>query len=704
MRASLVALVLLVCAVVIAACGSGGSSSFNGNGDDGGGAGDGASSGGGDGTVPGFGEGGDGSFGSITNIFFSPQTATIKLDASNPTGQASFTLMAMHPDGTSTQVQATSLQFDRPDLASMTAGEPVLLAAGGPTAGVGKLHAVYAGQSATATLTVQIATVVVGAGVSQGAVSALGGAGLPADPAVTSLLYPYDKTVFALGLASPLVMWSAPNAADVYRLHYEEQNYTYDGYFAVTQPAQIRADQTSWDHLTASNGGDPLVVQLSRWDAATQTAYTSANEQWTIAPVSLRGAIYYWTVSNGGHMSRIQPGTGSTPQILDSGTSNQCMGCHAVSADGTTLVAAVEGAGSTDNSGDARSWISYDLPAVSIRKESHLFAGNVAVTPDGKTTVFGTAPMHVADTTTGVEYANSGIETFALDPGMTTLAHPVFAPDGKHFASVESNSVWHEWTTGQLVTWGYDDTSHTFTSPLKLANGATFSGNEKAVAYPSFSPDSSWLAFHVADYAGGCHDTCDASTVDTGALWLQSAAGGTPVRLSTLTDSSPNAADHDVSFEPTFNPIQRGNYFWVVFTSMRDWGNRITGAANCGKKRLWVAAIDASPGAADPSHPAFFLEGQEEDTMNMRGFWALAACIPTKGGGGCQQGFDCCSGFCDHGTGAGDGGAPDGGSGVCVDTGTLACAGVGDTCTTAADCCNSSVVKCTGGQCTTGVQ
>ena len=29
------------------------------------------------------------------------------------------------------------------------------------------------------------------------------------------------------------------------------------------------------------------------------------------------------------------------------------------------------------------------------------------------------------------------------------------------------------------------------------------------------------------------------------------------------------------------------------------------------RKQLWVAAIDASPGASDPSHPAFWLAGQE---------------------------------------------------------------------------------------------
>ena len=391
-------------------------------------------------------------------------------------------------------------------------------------------------------------------------------------------------------------------------------------------------------------------------------------------------------MSDNGHMSRIQPGTGATPEILNGGA---CMGCHAVSADGSTLVASVENEGSTDNS-DARAWVSYDLPGVTVRDEPHLFGGNVAVTPDGKNTVFGTAPMHLGDTASGAEIPNSGIETYPLDTGMATLAHPAFSPDGKFFAAVQSAGNWYEWTVGKLVLFNYDQTAQTFTSPLKLADGSTFATPEQAVAYPSFSPDSKWVAFHVADHAGGCHDSCDATTVDTGALWIQSTSSGAPVRLTTLTDSSPNAADHDLSFEPTFNPVERGGYFWVVFTSMRNWGNRITGTADCGPKRLWVAAIDATTGSTDPSHPPFFLQGQEEDTMNMRGFWALAACIPTQGGGSCQQGFQCCSGFCDQG--------------ACVDTGTVACAGVGDTCTTAADCCNSSVVSCVGGKCQTSVQ
>ena len=69
-------------------------------------------------------------------------------------------------------------------------------------------------------------------------------------------------------------------------------------------------------------------------------------------------------------------------------------------------------------------------------------------------------------------------------------------------------------------------------------------------------------------------------------------AGGTPIKLSNLTDSSPNVNDRNEAFEPTFNPIERGGYYWVVFTSERTWGNTLSGYGKSGAKRLWVAAID----------------------------------------------------------------------------------------------------------------
>jgi hypothetical protein len=211
----------------------------------------------------------------------------------------------------------------------------------------------------------------------------------------------------------------------------------------------------------------------------------------------------------------------------------------------------------------------------------------------------------------------------------------------------------------------------------------------------------------VADHNSGCWSTtsgtCDTTTTEQGAIYLQSTTPGTPaIRLTNLSDP-PDPSEANLSLEPTFNPATRGGYFWLVFTSERSWGNDadVQGAADNNKKRLWVSAIDSTVAAnqtTDPSHPAFFLEGQDTTTQNMRGFWTISACIAsvtpgnelmpgvTDAGAACVNGFDCCSGFCSDGQ--------------CIGVSQVACAGVGGTCNTATDCCNSSSVGCTNGVCT----
>jgi hypothetical protein len=625
---------------------------------------------------------------SVQSLEFDPPSQTLLLDGITPK-TATFNLKAHLSNGNVVPVKAQSISFNRPDLAKMNGFGPVDLVAGGAFAGTGTLQAIVGTASATATLTVNVHVVQIGTGVTQTAVQALDGA-TTQDPKLSSLLYPYDATVFPLGLSAPLVMWNAPSASDAYKLHYEENGYVYDGYFLASLPEQWRVDQLIWDHLTASNQGDPLKLAVARFDGT--NAYQSAHESFTIVPSSLRGAIYYWTTSGGGHMSRIRPGTGSQPEVLSNG---KCMGCHAVSADGTTLVATVDDLPSTDGlpMTKKRAWESFDLPDATSRQVSTLFGGNLAVTPDGKYTVFGNQILHIADTSVGTEIANTGLETVKLDPNMKGLMTPVFSPDGKRFAAIEGGAIqtgsgtwYHDLTGGKLVMMDFDEKTVAFSNLTSLAAVSAFPTSEQELAYPTFTPDGQYIAFHVGNYTTGCNQTgCVDSTTQLGEVWLQNVNGSAPIKLTKL-DTPPATADANLSFEPTFNPVQRGNFDWVVFTSERDWGNRITGTANNGKKRLWVAAIDPSTNGPDPSHPPFFLEGQEEDTTNMRGFWALAACIPTKGGGACQAGFECCSGFCDQG--------------VCVDVNQFACKSLGDVCGTSSDCCNDDKVSCLNGVCT----
>jgi hypothetical protein len=412
------------------------------------------------------------------------------------------------------------------------------------------------------------------------------------------------------------------------------------------------------------------------------------------------------------------------------------MGCHAVSADGTTLVADVDDNDENDpdasdrvpsiapygNWSNTRAWASFDLTQANAPQvvQTTKFGADIALSPNGQYVVFGgpTSPstpgsvyMSLGDPKTGQVYVNSGLDQVQGIGSGTTLMQPAFSPDGTKVAVVlaggnlADNVIPSAPETIEYLDFNMDAGTFAPTMHPLVSGTNTVFGSKSGLAYPSFTPDSTAIAFHAGTTSTGCSGTCDDNEYDDGQLWIYPlGGGGNPILMNAATNP-PLATDQQVSVEPTFNPVARGGYSWVVFTSMRDWGNVLTGTPNSSgqrqnvMRRLWVAAVDPTLGTVDPSHPAIYLEGQE-DTPNMRGFWALSSCTASApsvvatvsdggagGTGSCSAGFECCSGFCEQG--------------VCVDVSTIACAGVGATCATTSDCCNAGPVQCIGGTCGT---
>ena len=123
--------------------------------------------------------------------------------------------------------------------------------------------------------------------------------------------------------------------------------------------------------------------------------------------------------------------------------------------------------------------------------------------------------------------------------------------------------------------------------------------------------------------------------------------GSEPIRIDRANGFGHIPADQTAqNYEPTFIPVASGGFFWAVFASERQYGNTLTNQdVNTRTKQLWVTAIDPFPQpGADPSHPGFWLPGQELDNNNMRGYAALNECKEL--GQTCEAGYDCCSGFC----------------------------------------------------------
>jgi hypothetical protein len=154
------------------------------------------------------------------------------------------------------------------------------------------------------------------------------------------------------------------------------------------------------------------------------------------------------------------------------------------------------------------------------------------------------------------------------------------------------------------------------------------------------------------------------------------------------------------NYFPTVSQVAAGGYYWVFFDALRHYGS-------LGLQRaLWGFALDIHPDgsyASDPSHPAFYLPGQEFGTSNNhRAFAALEPC--KNNGGVCTSAIDCCAGsVCAFDTGAGTTrlGLP---IGTCsAPPATQTCAKRDERCARQADCCDASDY-CINGFCAAAVE
>jgi hypothetical protein len=486
--------------------------------------------------------------------------------------------------------------------------------------------------------------------------------------------YPYDGTVFPRGLAAPKMMWNGNNAGEPMLVAMTTPWVDVKAFF--TSPGQdFTLPQDLWVKLTESGTGGPVSVTVSRISSG--TAFQVMNHTWRFASGSLRGTVYYWANSLG-RVVRIQPGAAAPDDFLAAaGVTDGCTTCHTVSANGNVLIL---GGGKSSDPGDSAVNV-FDLVNNSVVASDR---GRVwampALSPDGKYTVFNNAALPgppggypgLFDTVSGGQVLGTNMDGTMLDM-------PAFAPNGSKLLFVNHDSK-------ALAKFDYSEASGTPTMSNYLdllpASGDQYND---AYAFPSVSPDGSWAVYHRGNL-----DT----RLGPGDLYLASTdTPGVEIPLAGVNGTSyPFAAgdrDRHYNYEPTFAPIPAGGYFWVVFTSRRTYGNQLTGDPTV-TKQIWVAAIDQQPvPGQDPSHPAFWVPGQDAATLNMRAFWALDPC--KSDGAGCDNASQCCSGGCDPT------------SRVCGPPPGQSCKPAGGTCSAASDCCFfEQGYQCINSHCTEG--
>jgi hypothetical protein len=620
--------------------------------------------------------------------------------------------------------------------------------ASGKLGGKVVVTATYGGESATATLDVQLALYSPPTNDTDPAnQTALAGQPQPEPVSPSAILYPYEGTVFPRGLLAPLLQFSPggtpPEDAKI-SLTSNQFSWSRIMHVAAGTTPQLTIPQDIWDAALASSGGES--VRISVVKAAGGQAYGPVESTFVVAPAALTGAVYYMTYSgedtanpansrNG--LYSVLPGKKDPAKLVLQG----CVVCHSVSSNGTRLSTGADAATELARSG-----------VYGVGADGNLVGANGPVTPrGGEPPLMPTPPelgsvteparggadsrgiSHAAWTPDGkyvfrdLGYFTGGTHAAvwradevqkALLPGTVTGLEgfsaliPAFSHDGKRFVFTAGDG------TGPVagvapsarrslvvMDVAIDETTNTlaFTNPkVVLDNGAT----GDVVKFAAFLPDSNYLVVQEGhgyqegngfEYMLPTWDAASTYQSSTGHLILVKIDTGERIELPNLNKGLAEI-DAERNYEPFVLPVPAGGYFWVVLTSIRSYGNTYAWDADPAKsqvrKQIWAGAIDTttSPGK-DPSHRPFYLPGQT-DTPNERGFWALSPC--QSDGASCSSGDQCCGGFC-RPSDLSDPSSPT----VCKPPEVGQCAQTSEKCSTDGDCCGATAnVRCIGGVCT----
>jgi hypothetical protein len=560
-------------------------------------------------------------------------------------------------------------------------------------------------------------------------------------------LYPYEGTVFPRGLTAPTLQFGGTGTratlTTIVAPHFKYQQIA-----NINDPLKVTIPPAIWKGVGLTAGPkDKVTASVTK--LAGDTATGPLTQSWLIAPASINGVFYYNTYAGsmlaggGGGIMRIP--AGQDAQLVVKG----CTVCHTISADGSTMAAGSENEANTQGDWNPKTSQTYDLTAAGAATmrtqttEGRTFSF-MGLTPDGSRGLVsglppkrnspflphgiastpGT-PSRLVDTKTGADIAAPSLS--ALVQYATT---PVFSPDGAHVAFVNSDRLSPTCLDSKVCSatclaacsrvlsiMDFDGKASppVFSNLRDLVTGA---GTSVAVAWPTFLPDGKGVIFHQGDsldsdtFLGDAFPLgpqfadlqlveSDTKTVKTlNALNGRDAAGQTYLPYG-------ETAEGKMNYEPSVLPVAVGGYYWVLFTSRRMYGNTISPTSGdppgkdpfgseanpSPRKKIWIAAIDIDhAGKADPSHPAFYLPGQELRTANMRAFAALAPC--KQDNVSCETGADCCGGYCRETSRASDG------TPVlqCVPPPVNTCSDLQEPCTTADDCCNPTNM-CINGRC-----
>lgn len=500
-------------------------------------------------------------------------------------------------------------------------------------------------------------------------------------------LYPLDGAVMPNNVRPPDLQWHPiGDAGDLFRIVMHGEYVTVRTYVlhdGETFKSHYPVSASTFRLLADSTRGGDVTFRVDRLPTGGEGVIRGTPVTITLSEDGLFGTLYYWQVRTAPQASdvfRLDAVTGERTSVFNSTSSNDCVGCHTVSHDGRHLAATRSGIGGwyttiVDAASDA------SPPPVELGPLTPAYHA-LAWSPMGDRALASRpADIDRNDTRLVLLDGADGRELPASGLPSGPAGHPTWSPNGRLVAWMEGGGDGPDGTDAQTRIMIAEVDGDAFAPRVLHDGGELMFSPEGGLtdSHPTFSPDSRFVAFaHGSSSISSAQST---TTRSRSALYLVSVEGGEPVRL----DRGMGPEGPVDAFWPVFSPFvtQEADgrvLYWLAFYSRQEYGNALAGTAGARRRQLWLMAIDPELAreGVDPSHPPFWVPGQDTRAENIAAHWAPTACLPQ--GDECNTSSACCSGHC---------GPDDSGQLRCLPPET--CRQAGQSCETADDCCGSSV-------------
>jgi len=573
----------------------------------------------------------------LATLSVSPASADVI--AGDGATSATFTAKGTFADGTSRDVTKLVTWEGAPSTLLVASGT-LVSPAGTQLGGDGTMIAHGGAIDASAVVHVKLVKSLVVNGAPSSAPQTFAGA-VDDGTLAPTVAYPLDGALFPPNLSAADVQWKPAAGTSLFEVAFSAPSldvrfYTTCTSIGATGACSLVPDGPTWGAIVATmKGGDPLTLTVRGVGSAPGKAGT-AKLAMQFASTAVEGGLYYFNTKS----VTAQDGGTANPGIYRFDfdkqqhepffTAGVCAGCHALSKDGTKLLAPIC---TTERACQrplqlavvdvaTKTVVTPPMPVGDSDTQTWTPDNKYYVTTPACSAYDGAAP-HACTTLAGgvmnlVDAAtNTLVGAVPVAPG---ALFPSFANDGKKMVFARGAPYTAPLDVGKSSLFTVD-----FNAPKWGTETALLTSSGENNYYPSFSPDDQWVIFSRSRCAPGDPDgDCD-SYDDPGArVTVVPAAGGAAIDLASANGTG-KLDNSWPKWSPFKGAYEGGDVFWVTFSTMRDYGYR-TYAANGQPTRvrqLWLAGFDIAKAKAgkDPSLAPVWLPFQEYGTSNHIGQW-----------------------------------------------------------------------------------